>query len=229
MRLIITDDQNLHKSKEELIIVIDVLRAFTTACYAMNNIPKDYIIVPDIDSAHKLKKENHNYILMGERHGIKIPEFDYGNSPTEIKDLDFSGKTIVHTTTLGTRGIISALEHTKDIATGSFVNAGAIIDYIKKENPNTVYLFSTNGLADDNEDVMFAKYIKGYFENKPLDMDTIRNDLIKHESGINYLTNPTTKYSKMDFFLAFELDKFNFVIKAYLEKDNLIHLKRIDL
>ena len=76
---------------------------------------------------------------------------------------------------------------------------------------------------------MFAKYIKGYFENKPLDMDTIRNDLIKHESGINYLTNPTTKYSKSDFFLAFELDKFNFVLKANLGADTLIHLKKIDL
>jgi 2-phosphosulfolactate phosphatase len=229
MRFIITNDQGLDKAKEELIVVIDVLRAFTTACYIIDNNPKDYIIVPDIDTAHKLKKENLDYILIGERNGFNLPGFDYGNSPTEIKDLDFSNKAVVHTTTLGTKGIINALKHTKKVITGSFINAKAIINYIKKENPDNVYLFCSDGRLNDNEDLMFAKYIKGYFENKPLDMDPIENDLIKHESGINYLTNPTTKYSKSDFFLALELDKFNFVIKAHLDKNNLIHLKRINL
>lgn len=229
MKFVIVNDQNLIKAKDELVVVIDVLRAFTTACFAMNNNPRDYIIVSDIDSAHKLRKENPNYILMGERHGFKIPGFDYGNSPEEIKNVDFSNKTIVHTTTLGTKGIISALKHTKEIITGSFVNAKAIINYIKKENPNVVYLFSTYGLFDGNEDLMCAKYIKGYFENKPLDINIIKKNLITHESGIRYLINPRTEYSERDFFLALELDKFNFIIKAHLDKDNLIHLKRINL
>jgi 2-phosphosulfolactate phosphatase len=229
MKLIITDDQNLSKVKEELIVVIDVLRAFTTACYAIKSNPKDYIIVPDIDSAYKLKRENADYILIGERDGVNIPGFDYGNSPMEIKGVDFSNRTIVHTTTLGTQGVINALRYTKEVITGSFVNAKAIINFLKKVNPNTVYLFSTNGLTDGNEDVMLAKYIKGYFENKPLDINNIRENLMKHESGIRYLVNPKTKYSKRDFFLALELDKFNFVLKAYLREDELIHLKRADL
>lgn len=227
MNLIITNDQNLDKAKDELVVVIDVLRAFTTACYAMSNNPKDYIVVSDINLAHKLKKENPNYILIGERHGFKIPGFDYGNSPEEIKNVNFSNKTIVHTTTLGTKGIISALKHTREIITGSFVNAKAIINYIKKEKPNVVYLFSTYGLSDGNEDLMFAEYIKGYFENKPLDINLIKKNLMAHESGIRYLVNPRTEYSKRDFLLALELDKFNFVLKAYLDKDKLIHLIKI--
>lgn len=227
MKLILANDQNLDKGKEELIIVIDVLRAFTTACYVINNNPTDYIIVPDLNSAYSLKKENPNYILIGERNGYNIPGFDYGNSPTEIKNVDFSNKTIVHTTTLGTRGIVNALNHTKDVITGSFINAKAIINYIKKENPNNIYLFCTSGTSDNNEDLMFAKYIKGYFENKPLNISVIRKNLMKHESGIRYLINPRTKYSKRDFFLALELDKFNFIIKACFNVDNLIHFKRL--
>ena len=90
-------------------------------------------------------------------------------------------------------------------------------------------MFCTSGTSDDNEDLMFAKYIKGYFENKPLDIDIIRKKLAEHESGIRYLVNPRTKYSKNDFFLALTLDKFNFVLKAYPAKDKLINLKRIDL
>ena len=64
MEFIITNDQNIHQAKDELVVVIDVLRAFTTACYVMNNNPKDYIIVSDLSQAYELKKKNPDYILM---------------------------------------------------------------------------------------------------------------------------------------------------------------------
>lgn len=226
MEFIITDDKNLHKSRNELVIAIDVLRAFTTACYAINNNPKDYIIVGDINSAYRLKKQDSEYILIGERDGYSLPGFDYGNSPSEIRNIDFSNKTLVHTTTLGTNGIINALKHTEKVVTGSFVNAKAIINYIKQENPGYVYLFCTSGTSSDNEDLMLAEYLKGYFENNPLDMDSIRKKLIEGSSGLMYLHNPRTKYSKSDFFLSLEPDKFDFVIKAYFGQDKLIHLKK---
>jgi len=232
MKFIITDDQNIHQAKDKLVVVIDVLRAFTTACYVMNNNPKDYIIVSDLSQAYELKKENPDYILMGERDGKNLPGFDYGNSPAEIKNLDFSGKTIVQTTTLGTKGVVSALKHTKEIITGSFTNAKAIINYIKKENPKIVYLFCTDSRPNDNEDLMLAKYIKGYFENKMLDINVIRENLIKQsqliKSGVWYLFNSKGKYAKSDFSLALEPDKFDFVMKIYLDKNKLVHLKRIE-
>jgi 2-phosphosulfolactate phosphatase len=230
MRLIITDGKSLGSMvKNELIVVIDVLRAFTTACYAMNNNPKNYIVIRDLKLAYKLKKENPEYVLIGEREGFKLPGFDYGNSPVEIKNVDFSTKTIIQTTTLGTKGIDNALKYTDDVITGSFANAKAIISYIRNENPENVYLFPTNGLENENEDLMFAKYIKGYFESKPLNVNSIRDNLMIKRSGIEYLTDPRTEYSKNDFFLSFEPDKFNFILKAYFGKDGLIRLKKVDL
>jgi len=47
---------------------------------------------------------------MGERKGKKLPGFDYGNSPTEIQAIDFSGKTVIQTTSAGTRGFADAKE-----------------------------------------------------------------------------------------------------------------------
>jgi 2-phosphosulfolactate phosphatase len=226
MKLIITSDQNLHEAKE-LVVVIDVYRAFTTTCYAMNSGPKDYIVVDDLNLAYELKRKNSDCVLIGERDGLSLPGFDYCNSPTEIENADFSNKTVVHTTSLGTRGIISALKYTKKVITGSFVNAGAIISYIKKDNPDYVHLFYTDNTTKNNEDQMFAKYVKGHFENQPLDINNIKNYLIEHESGINYVLNPRTKFSKNDFFLSLELDKFNFVLKASLKSDKLIHLEKI--
>lgn len=228
MEFFITDNQNL-KKMNGLIVVIDVLRAFTTACYAANNNPKDYIIVDDLNLAYKLKRGNQDRVLLGERDGLNLPGFNYGNSPFEIKNMDFSNKTIVHTTTLGTQGIVNALNYADKVITGSFVNAKAVINYIKKEKPKKISLFCTDSSSKDNEDTTFAKYIKGYFENKPLNFNDIKEHLVNHESGRRYLINPRTKYSKKDFFLALKLNKFNFVLKAYLDKEGLVHLKKITL
>lgn len=228
MKIIITDDKNLNKTRG-LVVVIDVLRAFTTACYVVNNNPKDYIVVRDLKLAYKLKKENPEYILLGERNGFNLEGFNYGNSPSEIENLDFSNKTVIHTTTLGTQGISRVFKHTNTVITGSFVNAKAVINYIKKESPKTVSLFCTDNSSEDNEDVVFAKYIKGCLENKPLNFDDIKKNLINHEAGRRYLINPRTKYSRKDFFLSLTLDKFNFILTACLGKDNFIHLKKINL
>jgi 2-phosphosulfolactate phosphatase len=229
MEFIITNDQNLHKTKDELVVVIDVLRAFTTACYAMNNNPKDYIVTDDISLAYKMKKENHDCILIGERHGLKLPGFDYDSSPTDVKNVNFLNKTIIHTTTLGTRGIVNSLKHTKKVITGSFANAKAIINYIKKENPDFVYLFPTDSSTDDNEDVMFAKYIKSCFEEKPLNVDSIRSKLLICPTGGFSFNRHNIKHVNEDFSLAFDSDKFNFVLKAYLKSDGFIHLRRVNL
>ena len=82
------------KQARGLAVIIDVFRAFTTACYAVRNGAVGIIPVGDADLAYQLKKENPDYILMGERQGKKLPGFDYGNSPTEIETVEFSGKRI---------------------------------------------------------------------------------------------------------------------------------------
>ena len=88
-----------------IVVIIDVFRAFSTACYLIDNNVKDIILVKDVKTALFLKEDLSNAILVGERNGIKVSGFDYGNSPTEIKDVDFSNKIVLFTTSLGTNGI----------------------------------------------------------------------------------------------------------------------------
>ena len=91
-----------------LTVIIDVFRAFSTACYVVRNGARQIIPVGDVDLAYQLKQQNPNYVLMGERKGKKLPGFDYGNSPTEIQSIDFSGKTVIQTTSAGTQGFANA-------------------------------------------------------------------------------------------------------------------------
>src|SRR5215204_2119164 len=87
-----------------LAIVIDVFRAFTTEAYIFANGASKIIPVLDLEEAYKLKKENPEYLLVGERKGIKPEGFDFGNDPSEVVNVDFTGKTIIHTTSNGTKG-----------------------------------------------------------------------------------------------------------------------------
>lgn len=89
-----------------LAVVIDVFRAFTTQAYFFDRGAERIIPVLTLDEAHTLKAEHPDYVLAGERGGLKPEGFDLGNSPTEALEIDLSGKTVIHTTSNGTRGLI---------------------------------------------------------------------------------------------------------------------------
>lgn len=127
------------KKAEGLTVIIDVFRAFSTACYAIEQGAGRIIPVGDIEVAYQLKEQHPDWLLIGERGGVKQPGFDFGNSPSQIVDADLREKTIVHTTSAGTQGIVLASK-ADEIITGSFVNADAIVRYIRKRNPAHVSL-----------------------------------------------------------------------------------------
>lgn len=143
-----------------LAVVIDVFRAFTVEPYLINNGAKKLIPVSDMQIAYDYKKKDNNCILIGERNGIILPEFDYGNSPSQIENIDFSGKTIIHTTSCGTQGIVKSI-NAKEIITGSLVNAQAIVRYIIQNKIEEVSLLALSrpGESPFDEDVLCAKYI----------------------------------------------------------------------
>ena len=91
------------KQAEGLTVVIDVLRAFSLeVCLFAQGAEKIYPI-GDMNEAFALKAEHPDWLLFGERGGAKVPGCDYGNSPTGIAGIDFTGKTLIHSTSAGTR------------------------------------------------------------------------------------------------------------------------------
>ena len=107
-------------------VIIDVFRAFSVACYAFDAGAARIIATSGVENAFQLRKQYKNSVLVGERDEKKIEGFDFGNSPTEIIKTDLSGKTVIHTTTAGTQGLINAV-NADVVLTCSFVNAVAIL------------------------------------------------------------------------------------------------------
>jgi len=216
------------KKAEGLTVIIDVFRAFTVACYAFSNGASDYITVGSLEDAYSIKKSNPDYILMGERHGRKQKGFDYGNSPAQIEKIDFTGKTVIHTTSAGTQGIVNAI-NADEIITGSFVNARAIARYILREKPSVLSLvcMGNAGVEENQEDYFCALYIESLIRNEPFDLEEVRETL-KEGSGKRFFDPANADWCpERDFHLAMDFNKFDFVLRAEKGKDGYIHLGRL--
>lgn len=200
-------------------VVIDVFRAFSTACYLVEAGAQGIIPVEQVEEAMELKKILPEAILLGERGEKKVEGFDFGNSPTHISAKDFSGKTIVMTTSSGTKGLMNATG-AADILTGSFVNAGAIIRYISHKHPDHVSLvcMGYEGKRPTQEDTFLAEYIRAKLLGEPTDFASMK-ELLRTGDGARLLDPANQVWSpSTDFEYCLDLDRFDFVLRLVEEE-----------
>ncbi len=114
------------REAEGTVIIIDVFRAFTTAAIAFENGASQITLVAEVEEALELQRRGIGDVLMGEVDGARPDGFDYGNSPFEIAEVDFTGKSIVQSTRAGTVGVAAAAK-ADAIYLGSFAVAEATV------------------------------------------------------------------------------------------------------
>ena len=167
-------------------VIIDVFRAFTVEAYCFSMGVEKIIPVGDAKIAYELKEKNPEYVLVGERHGRILPGFDCGNSPSEIVKLDLKGKTVTHTTSAGTQGIVNAIS-ADEIIGGSLVCAKAIAKYITKNNKENISLvcMGLDAMSQTEEDNLCADYIKSLLLDEDIDIDKEILNLV-HTSGAKF-------------------------------------------
>ena len=216
------------KKAKGIAVIIDVFRAFTTECFFMANGAKQLFAVGEQSIAYTLKKQHPDYILEGERNEVMLEGFDYGNSPANIEHIDFTGKTIVHTTSAGTQGIANA-SYADEILTGSFVNALAISKYIKKQNVSVVSLVCMGkaALSPTEEDTYCAEYIKSLLleQNYPLQQKLCS---LRHLEGERFFNAQNQiQCPQRDFYLATTPNQFDFVLRAMPDERGFHNIQKI--
>ena len=155
----------LYPLQGKVVVVIDVLRATTTMTVALDQGAEKVIPVETIEECLSFKNKP-NHLLAGERGGQKVEGFDYGNSPFEYMDGVVKGKTLVLTTTNGTRAIKMSYG-AKDILIGGFLNFTALTRWLLNESSDTILLCSGWRDKFNLEDTIFAgaviHHLKEYF------------------------------------------------------------------
>jgi 2-phosphosulfolactate phosphatase len=200
-------------------VVVDVLRAFSVSYYIASARPDRYLVVESVDAAFRLRDLLPNPVLVGERMGVKVPGFDYGNSPTELLGADLRGKTVVHTTTFGTRGLVRQ-SAANEVVVGSFVNAQAIVGLVRARGIErvNVYCTATPGRANGEEDYAFAAYLDSALNGRDFDF-AATVDRLRATTGAGFREDGFAPAS--DFELCMKLDRFDAVLARALPSDGL--------
>lgn len=147
---------HLYNLQDAVIVIIDVFRATSTIAAALHNGATCIIPVDEVSKAIEISKQL-GAIAAGERDGQIAPGLQHGNSPLEYSTEFIAGKTLVLTTTNGTKLLYMALQqqaHT--IITGSFPNLSAVCNFLMAQNKNVV--LGCAGWKDrfNLEDTLFA-------------------------------------------------------------------------
>ena len=143
----------VYRDDESIVVIIDILRATSAICTALNNGAKSIIPVATVEEAKKYKEMG--YLTGAERNAIKLDGFDFGNSPFHYMTESIRGKEIVLTTTNGTQ----AIETAKDaylVVIGAFLNIDALCEMLVKEERSILLLCSGWKNKFNLEDALFA-------------------------------------------------------------------------
>lgn len=211
-------------------MVIDVFRAFSLVCYLFDRGAAKIIAVRDVERALGLREEHPDSVLVGERHALKIPGFDYGNSPTEILQDDLTGRTVIHTTHSGTQALVAA-GNARDAVTGSFVNAGAIVRYIEAASPSEVSLVCAGfeGRTETLEDTLCAEYLRDLLLGRRPDFEKIRERIRRSDCSRRFLHPTERTCPESDLDLCLDLDRFDFVVRRTQRQDDLCFLECLEV
>jgi len=147
---------HLYDLNNAVVVIIDVFRATSTIAAALHNGAKCVIPVDEVAKAIEISKQIDG-IAAGERDGKLAEGLQHGNSPLEYSKDFIKDKTLVLTTTNGTKLLQMALDNkASTIITGSFPNLSAVCTFLVNENKNVV--LGCAGWKDrfNLEDTLFA-------------------------------------------------------------------------
>jgi 2-phosphosulfolactate phosphatase len=140
-----------------VVVVVDVLRATTVIVHALTHGAEAVVPAASIDEARGLAARwpVGERLLGGERHGVTIEGFDLDNSPFSYSPEIVSGKTIIFTTTNGTRAMRWASE-ADEILVGAFTNLSAVVRHLENETRTVHLLCAGTDQKISAEDLLFA-------------------------------------------------------------------------
>ena len=147
---------DLYEVHDSIVVLIDVFRATSTMATALYNGASKIIPVDSAELCIEMGKQTGG-ITAGERDGKIIPGLSYGNSPSEYPRSFIENKTLVITTTNGTKLLHMALKQgAKEVITGSFPNLTKVVNFLKEQNANVILGCSGWKNRFNIEDTLFA-------------------------------------------------------------------------
>jgi 2-phosphosulfolactate phosphatase len=208
-------------------VVIDVIRAFTTAAWAFELGAERMVMVQGIDEALAVKARLPGSLAM--KDDEPLPGFDLTNSPVQMsRRTDVAGRTLVQRTNHGTQGAVAA-KGAEALYCASFVCAAATARAIREAGPHRVAFIVTGSAGEAEEDLACAQYIAALLEDSEADPAPYlqRAALSEAAERITQRAKDGALGADIgDVGMTLEVNRFDFAMRA-TEEDGLLVLRRV--
>ena len=224
MKFHYTDLEDCHTA-QAVVIVIDVLRAFSTTAYALSRGAKEILLVSTVEEALSIKSCLPSARAMGEVSGLRPPGFDYGNSPTLIQEADLSGITMIHRTSAGTQGVVRS-QKAEVMLAASFMVAGATACYISNlAVPEVTFVITGKSYNGGDEDLACAEYLEELLRGSQPKRAPFVKRVRESRDAFSHLDLFQREFPLSDLDYCTQIDRFDFAMPV--DKENGRYVLRV--
>lgn len=221
MKFNYTTLEDCHQAKG-IVVVIDVLRAFSTAAYAYSLGAREILLVGTVEEALAMRSQIPNSKVMGEVNGLRPDGFDFGNSPTYLSNEDLSGVTMIQRTTAGTQGVVRS-QNAEVLLASSLVVANATVEHIKSLGAEEVtFVITGKNFGGGDEDLACGEYLEALLRGTQPDPKPYIQRVLASKDASQHFDPNKIGFPFTDLEYCTQIDKFDFALPITREDGRLI-------
>jgi 2-phosphosulfolactate phosphatase len=208
----------------DTVVVIDVLRSFTTAAVALDQGALAVYLVEDPTSVRHIRAKVERVVSVGAvAGGAPVAGFDFGNSPSALRVAALSGKSVVLSTAAGVRGL-HLFRRARRLYAGSLVCARATAEAIREAGAEEVCFVITGEWVDrdGDEDIACADYIESLLRCESTAPEPFAQRVQKSDFGLRFALGTWPNLPPADLEIASRTDLFGFAMPVHYEADELV-------
>ncbi|MFC9502026.1 2-phosphosulfolactate phosphatase [Streptomyces sp. NPDC057002] len=200
---------------EQVAVVIDVMRAFTTAAWAFHRGADKIVLAADEGEALEIKAGHPGWLAL--KDGALVTGFDLVNSPALLQEADLVGRTVIQKTTAGTVGALAVVE-AKLALCASFAVAGATARALMDADADSVTFVATGEDGRAAEDLACAEYLDRLLAGDRVDPGPYLHGARTSPAADDLRSGRRRGAHPTDVELCSEVDRFDFAMKVALEE-----------
>jgi 2-phosphosulfolactate phosphatase len=223
LRVFLNRLQNLPDA-HDTVVVIDVLRSFTTAAVALHRGAAAIYPVEGVSAGIVLAGQLERAVSVGAiQGGDPAPGFEYGNSPAALLDADLAGRPVVMSTAAGVRGL-QRFRQARQLYAASLVCARATAEAIRRAGAEEVCFVITGEWVDrdGDEDVACADFIEALLRGEPVVPADFARRVRESDFGRRFVAGTWPNLPLADLELAAQVDRFDFAMPVVREGERMV-------
>ena len=208
-----------------VVVVVDVLRAFTTTAFAFSQGAEEIHLDSTVDEAFAMKDSDPELLLAGEVDGYPIDGFDLPNSPAAMLNHNLTGRRLAMRTTAGTQGVVRSNE-ADHLFVAALTNASATTRAIEDLVPDQVAFVNTGiRVNGGEEDVACSEFIEAMLKGETPDPEAAMEQVRNARAAIKFHEHDGSDFPTADLELALQVDRFDFAMSVVREQGRLVLFK----